>query len=804
MTTAADGAGPFAALLQRYRQRAGFSQEELAERAGLSARGISDLERGVRRSPYPATVRRLAKALALDPAQRLGLLASAHAARTLDTPTTVAPALEAQESNREHQLPRVAGSEGVASSASRHNLPSQLTSFVGRGREMRQVQQLVRNARLVTLTGPGGVGKTRRALAVAAMLVGADFEDGVFLVDLAPLRDPNLVMSSVSQILRVQESGRPLLDLLTGYLRDRRTLLLIDNFEQVVAGAAGIATLLERCPRLAVLATSRAPLRLQGEHTYAVSPLALPDLQHPASPDALADVPSVDLFVQRARAVRPEFSITDSSARTVGEICARLDGLPLAVELAAARVRVLSAQGILARLDHRLALLTTGRQDQPQRHHTLRAAIDWSCELLSPAEQMLFRRLAIFSGGCTLAAVEAVCFADGSLELDVLDGLTTLLESSLLKLSGQDAEGEPRFGMLETTREYALEQLADSGELAGVAARHAQHFLSFAKDGMELAGAFVQRLDRLDAEHDNLRASLQWELDHGEAEDALELALACAEFWIIRGHLSEGQRRLEAALARAAKVGLRSPLQARAFSRAGVIAWHRGEYQRATLLQERALAVARELGEPVDIARAVNSLGILARDQGKYEQAASLFAEGLERFQAVGVTDGIAAVFANLGILARAQGDYGEAVSLGERSLELHRALGYTRDVARCCVHIGRAAACLGDMEKARRLLSDGMPLALQVGDRWTQAQCLEGLAAVALAAGKPAQAMTLLGAGASLREQIGRPPSAAESAELDCLIADARQALGEVEYAAALGRGRSIRRRGPQSRYLS
>ena len=432
--------------------------------------------------------------------------------------------------------------------ARRHNLPTHPTALLGRERELAEVRKLYEDgARLVTLTGPGGTGKTRLGLQVAADLLDA-FEHGVFLVELAPISDPALVPSTVAQALGVRDIGsRPIVDAVKKHLRSRSVLLLLDNFEQVLPAAAVAADLLAACPGLAVLATSREPLRLRGEHEYAVPPLALPEAGLGTTSEVVSQAPAVALFVQRARAVRADFALTDENAAAVAEVCARLDGLPLAIELAAARVRLLTPEAMAARLERRLPLLVGGARDLPARQRALRDTIAWSHDLLDEHERRLFRRLSVFVGGWTLDAAEAVCNTDGN--LDTLDGLESLVSKSLVR-QDVDARGEPRFAMLETIREYALERLAASGEAAEMRQRHADNYVALAeRTAPELYGhGLVAWFVRLEAEHDNMRAALAWsQAEERGAGIRLRLPLALWRFWLVRGYPAEGRQWLRRA-----------------------------------------------------------------------------------------------------------------------------------------------------------------------------------------------------------------------------------------------------------------
>jgi predicted ATPase/class 3 adenylate cyclase len=454
-----------------------------------------------------------------------------------------------------------------------HNLPAQPTPLIGREREAAEARERLRRpeVRLLTLAGPGGTGKTRLALQVAVDVL-EDFADGVFFVPLAPISDPTLVASTVAQTLGVQETGsRPLLERLKEFLQDKAVLLVLDNFEQVIAAVPVVTALHAACPRLKSLVTSREVLRLQGEHEFPVPPLAVPDLRHLPASERLSQYAAAALFIQQASAVKPDFMVTNDNAPAVAEICVRLEGLPLAIELAAARSKLLSPQALLARLGSRLELLRGGARDLPARHQTLRGAIAWSYDLLSPDEQALFRRMAVFVGGCTLEAAEAVCRAAGPPELDVLEGMTSLVDKSLLRQE-EEANREPRFQMLETIREYGLECLTTSGELESARRAHATDYLALAEEAEpELTGPQQGVwLHRLETEHDNLRAALQWSQARQDAETGLRLGGALWRFWLVRGYLREGRERLGRLLALAGGPG----------SRGRRCSWRRGRWRR--------------------------------------------------------------------------------------------------------------------------------------------------------------------------------------------------------------------------------
>jgi predicted ATPase/DNA-binding XRE family transcriptional regulator len=516
----AETTGSFADLLKHFRAAAGLTQEELAERAGLSARAISDLERGVKLHPYPHTVGRLVTALALTEDEESRLLRAARRA----------PA----ESGRPRDTQPWTG----------YSLPVQPSSFIGRERELDEIGAQLRrdDVRLLTLTGPGGVGKTRLALQVAAVVVDR-FPDGAVFVSFGSLADPDLVPPTIAASLGLKEVGRePILERMLEYLQDRRLILALDNLEHVLPAAAAIARLLAGCPGIKVLVTSRVVLRLAAEHEYPVPPLPVPVPGHVPDLDVLSRYDAVQLFVQRAQAALPHFEITEENAPAVAEICSRLDGLPLAIELAAARLRFFPPQAMLARLSGRLQILTGGPRDVPARLQTLRNTMEWSYRLLSPRERTLFDRLSVFAGGCTLEAAESVCHSDS--DADLLAGLTTLLEHSLVQQGGDEA---PRFSMLETIQAYAQERLNAEGEAEQVKRRHAEWVLQFAEEAAPQTRGpdQVAWLQRVDAERNNVRAALTWARDRGEIELGLRIASALERYYRTHGLLSEGLHWLE-------------------------------------------------------------------------------------------------------------------------------------------------------------------------------------------------------------------------------------------------------------------
>jgi predicted ATPase/class 3 adenylate cyclase len=669
--------------------------------------------------------------------------------------------------------------------ATHHNLPLPLTSFVGREHELAAVTEVLRTHRLVTLTGPAGTGKTRLALQVAAAVLD-EFADGVFVAALAPLSDPALVLSTIAQTLGVREAaGRPLLESLKDYLREKQLLLLLDNFEQVLAAAPLVSDLLASCRDLTVLVTSREVLHLAGEYDFPVPPLRLPEVTHLLTPERLSQYEAVRLFIARALAVKPDFAVTNENAPAVADICHRLDGLPLAIELAAARSRLFPPQALRTRLEHRLPLLTGGGRDLPARQQTLRNAIAWSYDLLDAAEQALFRRLAVFVGGCTVKAAEAVCLAGGDPALDIVDGLDALVSKSLLRPDEESAGEEPRVGMLETIREYALEQLELSGEAERVRGLQAAYYLAVAEQAeLELHGpeqvAWVARLER---EHDNFRAALAWALDRGErgaptpraergqggpggageaGEVALRLAGALWWFWQMHGDLTEGRRWLEGLVhqRRAAPTAR----WANGLAKAGYMAWAQGDHGVARAHVEESLAVLRELGDRRGIALALFVLGGVVWAQGDYARARSLGEENLALCRELGDTWHTALALNGLGTMARDQGDYMLARARCEESLALFRELRDTQGVAWSLYGLGEVARDQGDDALARSLLEESLALFRELGDTWGIAWSLHDLGEVAAVRGDHAIARARCEQSLTLFRELGDKPGIASS----------------------------------------
>ena len=640
-----------------------------------------------------------------------------------------------------------------------NNLPLQLTSFVGREEVIAEVERLLGQARLLTLTGPGGSGKTRLALQVAAELL-TRFQDGACFVDLSPVTDPALVPAAVANALGVPETaGRPILDGVKEHLRHRELLQVVDNFEQVAEAGPLIEELLTAAPRLRTLVTSRVVLSLRGEQEYAVPPLHVPDPGRlPPGLAVLGAVEAVRLFNERARAANPRFGLTEQNASVVAEITARLDGLPLAIELAATRTKVLTPEQILSRLERRLSILTSGARSLPERQRTLRAAIAWSHDLLDPVERRLFARLSVFTGGWTFESAEAVCDPE-SLGVDALDGLTSLVDKSLVRWTEPPGE-PPRFSMLETIREFAQEQLQAGADLAPVVRRHAEHFLRLAVEAEphltgEDQGAW---LDRCDAEHANIRAALRWAVDAGEADRAQRAAGALWRFWQQRGHLAEGRRWLEEVLAMPSG---QAPTAARAaaLTGAGGIAWW-SDRGASRALYEEALAIERHLGDPARLAEALYNQAHATAAEHDLQGAARLFDESLELFRQVGNERGVAKVLVMLVVPDATAGAWDRVITRIEEVMAIWGRLDDRLNLAYTLVWLAFAYGRAGRRDDARATALEALKLFHQVDDATGVALALLDLAFLLTWEGRHRDAIRMAAASQSHRDRAGGGPT--------------------------------------------
>lgn len=712
------------------------------------------------------------------------------------------------------------------------NLPAQRTSFIGRERELADILRLASETRLVTLTGPGGTGKTRLALQAAATVLDR-YPDGVWWVDLAPLSDPTLIPQTIATALdlhRLNQFSSDLASSLVEYLGTKSMLVILDNCEHLLRECAEtVDRFLTRCPHLSVLTTSREALGIDGESLYAVPPLSLPEPGRVAWPEHLATCEAIILFVERARAADKRFEIDNRNAPAVVQICVRLDGIPLAIEMAAARVRVLSVEDIASRLDDRFRLLAGGSRTALPRHQTLRATLDWSFELLSLEEQLLFRRMAVFSGGATLGAIEAVCCGGKVDQPHVLELLTHLVEKSLV--IRQDQDGKSRFRLLETIREYARGKLLEALEFDSVAMQHLAYFATLAAALEQPAMPFDDWLEQMETEHDNLRTALEWGDAHGRHEVTLEMAAALWRFWFHRGHLIEGRRILQRAVS---YPGLPHPLRARGLNGAAYLTmwtdefqqaaalceqslslsrpagdteamalslaiaghsvWHVGDEERGRALGEEAIATARKAGKEETTLWALREYSYVLWHMGAIDAGERVFGEYLAVCRRVGNSS---AAVDGLRLLAEAavhRGEYPRAVQLCEEALAISLLQKDTLigSILRVC--LGNALAAQGEFEHAGSVYAETLPELEHVWQKWWLARCLEGLGRVRVGQHRYEHAVRLLGAAAALRESIGGSPAPpSDRAFLEKARAAAVDALGEKAFATAWTEGRAL-----------
>jgi non-specific serine/threonine protein kinase len=769
----------FADLLRQYRHLADLTQEELAERAHLSTRAISALEQGQNHGPRRDTVALLAEALALAPGRRAQFTAAARAVRVREAPAVI-------EDTPEPEHP--------------HNLPLTLTSFVGRELQRAGVRRLLQRAptdggyRLVTLTGAGGTGKTRLALRVAADLI-AEYPDGVWVVELASLSDHALVPKAVATVVGAREQpGRPLLGSLLDALRPKHLLLIIDNCEHVVTACTElISALLQACPHLSVLATSREPLRIQGEAIWQVPTLAVPDPVKLPPIEEFARCESVQLFVERTRALLPTFAVVEEDMPAIAQICRRLDGIPLALELAAARTSVLSVEQIAARLENCFDLLTGGARTAVNRQRTLKAAMDWSFALLDPPEQLLFGRLSVFAGGFDLEAVEAVCGGPDLPGEAMLNLLSSLLDKSLIVTEGR--RGAARYRLLEPVRQYAARVLEQSGDLAAPRRRHRDWFLRLAERAETQLWTAEQRewLTRLETEHDNLRAALDFCVTvEGESETGLLLARALWQFWLLRGHFADGRRWLEsllrvtrpdaptraevflhacalaarrdaAAAAALAEQGIAVYIardnqrgRVRAIHLRGMIAWLQFDYPQARALFEDALALAEAKDLPEEAALLTHSAGFIRWCQGDTQRARALMEASLQRMETFRDGIRVTSSFLHLGWMPIDDQSSGPTEMTIENSLLLLREVGAQAIRGHILANLSNLARCERDHERAGRLLEESLAIFQRIGDRVGIAQVLGQLGNLARVRGDHGQARSRLDTCLALRQEIG------------------------------------------------
>ncbi len=799
---------PFGELLRQYRILAGLTQEALAERAGLSRRAISDLERGVNQTPQPATLDLLVQALQLSAKERAEFRAAARWEKLEHQPTP-------------------------QPLAAWRLLPTPPTPLFGRAEEVQTVCALLlrQDVRVLTLTGTAGVGKTRLALEVAAEVVAA-FPDGVLFISLAALTDPALVLPTIAEALGLREANTlPLLTVLGNALRDQHLLLVLDNFEQVIRAAPSLAALLKGCSLVKLLVTSREVLHLRAEHQFVVPPLPLPTLppgetRQTLDPAALAENPAMQLFLYHVQAAQPDFQVTPGTAITLARMCQHLEGIPLALELAAPRLKLLSPQTLLARLEGRLQVLTGGAIDLPERQRTMRATIAWSYELLAPAEQALLRRLAVFVHGWRLVAAEQVCQAAGALDLNLLEGLASLLDKSLLrKEPGRD--GEPRFGMLSVLREFGLEYLEAAGELAATRSAHAACYLALAEEAEpHLLGAKQKVwLDRLEEEHDNLRAALRWALEQarqagtaeGEAqaragwEMAGRAAGAFYWFWLIRCHFSELQTFLTQLLE--APVDVAGDVRAKILFHAAWAEFAAGDKARRAQLIAESLTLYRTLVQrsPEDLTlqrgliAALNGAGHMALSVGEYpdlervcEESLALCRQAGERWREAEALHLLALGYARRGEEARGR-------ATAETSLSICRELGEGGGTSIQLLSLGCFAWRQGDLAGARQYVEESLAVSQQSAMPVLIVPCLVWLGIILVSRGQPTSAARLWGAAERVGEPQGvtgqqlfampliREIDPAASTYYTQAEATVRAHLGEDAFAATWAEGRSL-----------
>ena len=712
------------------------------------------------------------------------------------------------------------------------NLPIQLSSFVGRERELNEIVNLASGSRLITLTGPGGTGKTRLALQAAAELTDA-FTDGVWLVELAAVADPAAVPRAAAAVLNVREQPKePLATTLAEALGRRKILLLFDNCEHVIATAAELVdALLRSCPSLSVLSTSREPLGVTGETTYPVPSMAVPDIDHLPAPEALPAYGAIRLFVDRATAVLPTFRLSAGNAAAVVQVCRRLDGIPLAVELAAARVKVLSVEEIAKRLDERFRLLVGGSRTAPARHQTLQAAMDWSYSLLSEGERAVLRRLSVFAGGFTLEAAEGVCDGEGVEAADLLDLVSHLVDKSLVIADTED--GPPRYRMLETVRQYGRDRLRETGEERVTRERHRDWFLHLAERAEpELRGHQQSDwLDLLEREHDNLRAALEWSLTTATTDAALRIAVALIWFWDTRGYFREGRDWLGRALA--ASGPIRSRLRGHALIAAGHLAWHQSDYHEARTLIEQGLDMFTDLEDASGIADSLWFLGLTVSEQGDYAKAVEIYERGLALYRELGDRRGVLEILNWMGFTENARGNIERAATLHNDALALARELAVPRMIAVALYGLGDAASHRGDRAGARALyeeslavfrrigargfypgllrrlggiareegdntraeafLRESLTYCREMGEKMGMVACLEDLAGLAGRTYRFERAGRLFGASAALRTILGGADTFWTADAYEAELALVRQSLGSSAFDAALAAGRAM-----------
>ncbi len=743
--------------LRSSRLSAGLTQEGLAERSGISARTISDVERGLRSKVYPTTARCLASALGLGEAERRVFLSSFR-------------------------------SQGeFAEPASRHGLPTPPTPLIGRSHETQVITDAVvgNDHRLVTLTGPGGVGKTRVALE-AARLSLSHFPDGVFFVSLGELNSASLVPIAMARALGVVEAGGDLETSITRRLAEGRYLIILDTFEHVLGAAAVVHSLLLKCPETSFLVTSRTALRLRAEHEFHILPLELPPARANDSERPLSDWAATSLFLQRALAVKPRLKLDPDSSRLIVEICRRLEGLPLAIELAASRVRHLPLELLRDQLEHRLELLVRGGVDFPPRQRTMRDTLAWSHDLLDRKEQVLFRRLSVFAGGWDLEAVEPVC----QLEDAALDTLSGLLDKSLIHWSGDGPAA--RYDMLDVVREYGEDRLASAGERHELAGRHARYYLDLAERAEDrlVTSDQTHSITMLDAEHNNLRKALGWLIERRETEPALKFVVALWRYWRHTGQLTEGRRWCESAISLPGDCPV--SLRAKAYWGTAALAFPQGDYKRMSELASSSLAFAMQSGEPMDLRNAHTMVGLVALVEGRYAGGVGPLQKALDLCRNLGQTWQLATSYLNLGVAMLHSARLENAETVLQEGLRIYSQLGDETFAARARVLLSHVALARRNNAEAEELARTALSAFATASERQGTAEALVTMGAIKAAAGDRECAAELSGAAAAVRDTIAARPAPFDDAIPGRFLTEARKA-GDAAWEVAFSRGRGL-----------
>ena len=735
-------------LLKRHRSAAGLTQEELAERAEVSARTVSDTERGLRTVIYRDTARRLADALGLDDEARIEFEAAARGQRGAPAPAT---------------------------------LPVPPTRLIGREQELEVTLAALETdgVRLLTLTGPGGIGKTRIALEAARR---ARFAGGVFFVSLGATEDPKLVLSAIAHAVGVTWARPPLVPAIADRLQEKNALIVLDTFEHLLGAASDVAELLASCPGLRVLVTSREALHLRGEHEVSIPTLATPN-EH-----SLIDVeraPASALFLERAQAVKPDLVLDEETADVVAAICQRLNGLPLAIELAAARAKHLPLPSLLDQLENKLNVLTGGPRDLPRRQQTMRDTVGWSYDLLDDGERTLFRELSVFAAGCTLDAARAVCSAAS----DALDLISALVDKSLVHLEPEDARA--RFRMLDVIREFAGEKLRERNDV-DVRERHAAYFLRLASQAEPQFGGSDQEIwfRKLAADQENFRVALQWSIDRHDAETTLLLAGALWQFWRSHGDLAEGRDWMRAGLV---LEGSSVPVRAKALWGAAWLAYHHGDYEDTETLGEHLFTLSQGTTDPIIKRNALTIRGIVAMAHGRVQDACALFEEGVQLLRPLGQNWLLATSLLNLGTASVHARDGARARSLLEEAGSVYDRLGDRHFSGRASMQRGFAWMVDGDIGRAASLISEALRTFAELEDAWGTAECLEAMAAVRAAEGSAERAARTGGAAEVLRATITVLPLAWDRVWTESYLEGARESVGTEVWQSAWDAGRAM-----------